>query len=325
MSDARSVSIVVPVYQGEHTLDALIGEIAPFVEPTISPKGCTFRIAEVVLVHDGAVDGSAAVMEALSDKFPFVRPIWLSRNFGQHAATLAGMASTVSEYVVTMDEDGQQTPAAIGAMLDHALEHDAQLVYAWPTNPAPHGPLRNTASHFAKWFFVHVLGNDQIGRFNSFRLIEGQIARGVAAYGGENIYLDVALSWVVAQAEHCPVELRAERGRSSGYTFGRLFSHFWTLVLTSGTRPLRWIAYLGIVSILLGLSFSALAVWQKLMAQIPVQGWTSMIIVICLFSGMILVSLGIIAEYLGITVSMAMGKPPYLIVTRPRGKPRNGA
>src|SRR5690349_20113754 len=100
------------------------------------------------------------------------------------------MASTVSEYVVTMDEDGQQPPAAIGTMLDRAIEERSQLVYAWPTNPPPHALWRNFASRAAKWIFVKLLGNPQIGHFNSFRLIEGQIARGVAAYGGGNVYLD---------------------------------------------------------------------------------------------------------------------------------------
>jgi undecaprenyl-phosphate 4-deoxy-4-formamido-L-arabinose transferase len=218
--------------------------------------------------------------------------------------------------VVTLDEDGQQDPRDVGRLLDEALEHRARLVYAQPTNPPPHGFLRNRLSAFAKWLFVRVLGNP-IGVFNSFRLIEGEVARGVAAYCGANVYLDVALSWVVGTARHCPVALRMERGRPSGYTLRRLLHHFWQLVLTSGTRPLRFIAFLGGISIVFGGLISAFVIWQRLQHKIPVQGWTSMIIVICLFAGLILVSLGIIAEYLGVAVSMALGKPAYLIVARP--------
>ena len=149
------------------------------------------------------------------------------------------------------------------------------------------------------------------------RLIEGEVARGVAAYCGANVYLDVALSWVVGTARHCPVALRMERGRPSGYTLRRLLPHFWQLVLTSGTRPLRFIAFLGGISIVFGGLISAFVIWQRLQHKIPVQGWTSMIIVICVFAGLILVSLGIIAEYLGVAVSMALGKPAYLLVSRP--------
>jgi len=242
--------------------------------------------------------------------------VWLSRNFGQHPATLAGMACTVAAWVATLDEDGQQDPRDVGKLLDEALDHRARLVYARPTNEPPHGFVRNRLSALTKWTSVRVLGSG-IGAFNSFRLIEGEVARGVAAYCGANVYLDVALSWVVGSARHCPVALRQERGRASGYTLKRLLRHFWQLVLTSGTRPLRFIALVGGASIVLGFVISAFVVWQRLQHKVPVQGWTSMVIVICLFAGLILVSLGIIAEYLGVAVSMAMGKPAYLIVSRP--------
>jgi glycosyltransferase involved in cell wall biosynthesis len=312
----HEVSVVVPVYQGEHSLEALAGEVAPLTLSQATPGGRRFRVVEVVLVHDGAVDRSADVMRALGTRHPFLRMIWLSRNYGQHAATLAGMASTTAEWVVTLDEDGQQDPRDIGRMLDQAFDHRARLVYARPTNAPPHGVLRNLLSDLAKWLSTWVLGS-RIGAFNSFRLIEGEVARGVAAYCGANVYLDVALSWVVGKARHCPLAMRTERGRPSGYTLRRLLGHFWQLVLTSGTLPLRFIALLGGFSILFGVLSSAFVFWQRLQHKIPVQGWTSIFIVTCLFSGLILVSLGIIAEYLGVAVSMAMGKPTYLIVSRP--------
>jgi polyisoprenyl-phosphate glycosyltransferase len=312
----HEISVVVPVYQGEHTLQVLVDEIVPLITPQTTPAGFRFRIVELLFVHDGAVDSSADVMRSLASQYPFVRTIWLSRNYGQHPATLAGMASTIAEWVVTLDEDGQQDSRDIGRMLDEALSQSARLVYAKPTNPPPHGIMRNALSRSAKLISSKMLGN-RIGAFNSFRLIEGEIARGVAAYCGANVYLDVALSWVVGSAAHCPVELRTERGRPSGYTFRRLFRHFWQLVLTSGTLPLRFVALMGAFSIVFGFLISVWVAWQRLQNKIPVQGWTSIFIVTCLFSGVILVSLGIIAEYLGVAVSMAMGKPAYLIVSRP--------
>jgi glycosyltransferase involved in cell wall biosynthesis len=313
----HEISMVVPVYQGERTLAALAGEVAPLTVPQKTPAGRPFRVIELVMVHDGAPDDSAAVMKALAEQHPFVRVVWLSRNFGQHAATLAGMASTVGGWVVTLDEDGQQNPADIGKFLDRALDRGGRLVYAHPTNPPPHGVVRNAFSSTAKWLFVHGLGA-HIGRFNSFRLMEGEVARGVAAYCGANVYLDVALSWVVGNAEHCPVELREERGRRSGYTVRRLLRHFWQLVLTSGTLPLRLTALLGVFSIMFAFGYSGYQLWKWDQHQIPVPGWTSTMIVMCVFFGLVLISLGIVAEYLAFAVSMAMGKPAYLIVSRPR-------
>jgi undecaprenyl-phosphate 4-deoxy-4-formamido-L-arabinose transferase len=313
----HEISLVVPVYQGERTLAALAQEVAPLTTLQTTPNGRPFRVIELVLVNDGASDGSAGVMKELAAQHPFVRPIWLSRNFGQHAATLAGMASTVGGWVVTLDEDGQQNPADIGKFLDCALDRQARLVYAHPTNPPPHGFLRNSFSSMAKWIFIHGLGA-HIGRFNSFRLMEGEVARGVAAYCGANVYLDVALSWVIGRSEHCPVELREERGRRSGYTVRRLLKHFWQLVLTSGTLPLRLTALLGVFSIVFAFGYSGYQLWKWQSHQIPVPGWTSTMIVLCVFFGLVLISLGIVAEYLAFAVSMAMGKPAYLIVSKPR-------
>jgi polyisoprenyl-phosphate glycosyltransferase len=315
----HDVAIVVPVYQGERTLAALLDEILPLTRPRTTPAGRRFRVGEVLLVHDGARDASAAVMQTLAAQHSFVRLIWLSRNFGQHPATLAGMASTAAGWVATLDEDGQQNPADIGLMLDEALGGGALLVYARPTDPPPHGALRNLASRATKALSVALLGGRSLGAFNSFRLMRGDVARGVAAYCGANVYLDVALSWVVPAARHCPLRLRPERGRTSGYSLRRLVSHFWQLVLTSGTRPLRLIAFLGVFAMCLGAMISTWVVWGWLVHQVPVSGWASMMIVICFFSGLILFSLGVIAEYLGVAVSMAMGKPSYFIVTRPIG------
>ena len=319
----HAVAVVVPVYRGERTLEALFAELEAMSAPHSTPAGHRLCVSEILFVHDGAVDDSASVMQSLARKTPLVRVLWLSRNFGQHPATLAGMASTSADWVATLDEDGQQDPRDIGKLLDEALAHGAQLVYARPTNEPPHGWVRNHMSALVKWVFVQVLGNRELGAFNSFRLIEGEIARGVAAYCGANVYLDVALSWVVTGARHCPVELRRERGRPSGYGLARLIGHFWQLILTSGTRPLRLIALLGLLAIVLAVAIAAYVAWGRLQHQVPVQGWTSMIIVVCFFAGFILVSLGIIAEYLGVAVSMAMGKPPYLIASRPPPSGRN--
>ena len=156
-----------------------------------------------------------------------------------------------------------------------------------------------------------------MSRFNSFRLIRGDIARSLAAYCGHGVYLDVALSWVVGRWTTCPVWLRPERGRPSGYTFGKLAAHFGRLILTAGTRPLRMISILGLLSVLLGMALSVAIVWAKLTRQIPVQGYTSLLVAICFFSGVILFSLGVIAEYLGVTLTMAMGRPLYVTVSRP--------
>lgn len=166
MTDPTRISVVIPTYAGQHTLPVLIEEIEKLRHiQAISNK---FVISEVLLVHDCGRDRSDKIIENLAEKYSFVRPVWLSRNYGQHAATMAGMASATGDWVVTMDEDGQHDPACIEMMLDVALNQSLQLVYAEPVNPPPHGPTRNFCSRATKLISTRVLGNQAMGRFNSF-------------------------------------------------------------------------------------------------------------------------------------------------------------
>jgi undecaprenyl-phosphate 4-deoxy-4-formamido-L-arabinose transferase len=243
--------------------------------------------------------------------------VWLSRNYGQHAATLAGMASATGDWVATIDEDGQQDPVCIGDMLDAALAKSLQLVYAQPTNPPPHGWLRNALSRAAKAITVRLIGESEFGRFNSFRLVDGEIARTLAAYCGNGVYLDIGLFWITARIGHAPVRLRSEMGRPSGYSYIKLLGHFWTLVLTTGTRPLRLITLMGFGSVVLAVAIAGYALYGKVSGGAPVQGWASLLIVVAFFSGCILTALGVIAEYLAVTMSIVMGKPLYVVGSKP--------
>jgi undecaprenyl-phosphate 4-deoxy-4-formamido-L-arabinose transferase len=310
------LSIVIPVYRGEHSLPALVREIAPLASAQTTPAGHAFQVCELLLVHDCGPDRSDRTLEALPQQYPFVRPVWLSRNYGQHAATMAGLASASGDWVATLDEDGQQNPVDIAAMLDAALASQLQLVYAQPSNPPPHGWLRNALSRTAKRISGKLLGNSAAGQFNSFRLIDGEIARTLAAYCGNKVYLDVGLTWIAGRIGHCPVALRNE-GRPSSYSYLRLIGHFWNLVLTTGTRPLRLITIVGVCAMLLAFVIAGVVVYQKVHGQVPVQGWASLVIVVTFFSGGILAALGVIAEYLAVTMGIVMGKPLYVVATKP--------
>jgi polyisoprenyl-phosphate glycosyltransferase len=316
-SALHRVSIVIPVYGGEKTLPTLIKEITPLTLMQTTPGGVRYVVCEVILVHDCGPDQSDRVLEDLEAQHSFVRPIWLSKNYGQHAATMAGMASATGDWVATIDEDGQQDPADIGMMLDYAMSSSLQLVYAQPTNPPPHGWLRNTLSRIAKTIAAKILGNSQMSKFNSFRLVDGEIARTLAAYCGNGVYLDVGLFWIAGRIGNCPIRLRNELDRPSGYSYYKLFRHFWTLIITTGTRPLRLITLMGFCSVILAIGISGYALYSKFYLDVPVQGWASLLIVVSFFSGATLTSLGVIAEYLAVTMGIVMGKPLYVISTKP--------
>jgi len=317
----HEVSVVVPVYKGEATLNELLLEISPLTAVVRSPGGANWRITEVLLVFDNGPDGSDDVIRELQVAYSFVRPVWLSRNFGQHSATLAGMASSGSEWIVTLDEDGQHNPADIAVLLDAALADAAPLVYAKPMNEPPHGLMRNLASRSAKVIVSKLSGNPAMTDYQSFRLVLGEVGRSIAAYSGAQVYLDVALGWVASKYTTAGVELRHDSRRTSGYSLPTLFRHFWRLILSSGTRGLRLVSALGAIFAFAGLLLAIIFIIERLTSGDLPAGWTSQITVILIASGAILFSIGVIAEYIGVVVNMALGKPPYLIINDPENGP----
>ncbi len=316
--DALTVSVVIPVYRGEDTLPALMAEIEPLTTPQRTPQGHEYLVHEVILVWDRGPGHSDDTIRELARRYPWVRPLWLSRNFGQHAATLAGMTSSGGDWIVTMDEDGQQDPAFIAAMLDRAYQQRAQLVYATPTNGPPHSTLRNTGSRLTKRLFADALAEGDFAEFNSYRLVLGEIGRSVAAYTGAGVYLDVALSWVVADVTTCPVVARAEGRAAGAYTYRRLLSHFGRLIVSSGTRPLLFVSWLGVLFVILGLLASVWVIYQRIIGELVIAGWASTFIALMLIGGAVLLSLGIIAQYVGAATNMSLGKPLYVLVQDPR-------
>lgn len=315
--DEYTISVVIPVYRGADTLPDLIEELAQFRRASTTPDGRSFIIDEVLLVWDQGPDESDRIIRELDATYSWVRPVWLSRNFGQHAATLAGMSSSAGNWIVTMDEDGQNDPSFIGAMLDTAFVEHAQLVYARPTNRPPHGWFRNTASAATKRLFQHVLSDGKLPTFSSYRLISGEIARSVAAYVGPGVFLDVALSWVVARVSITPVRARIEGRDATSYNLRSLISHFWRMVISSGTRPLRLVTGLGFLCGGVAVVVAAWAIIERLGGAVNVTGWASTFVAILFVGGAVLVALGVIAEYIAMATSLSMGKPVFLIVGDP--------
>ena len=320
----HSIAVVVPVYLGAKTVDHLVEEIKEMCKVTNTPNGLRFKITELVLVNDCGSDGSDVELRRIEAKHSFVHVVWLSRNFGQHAATIAGMAATSADWIVTMDEDGQHDPCSIGDLLDKAVDGRLQVVYATPMTSAAHSKVRNAASSTAKLVMSWMAKGVSSRSFSSFRLISGEIGRSLAAYAGPSVYLDVALSWIVDRVGTVKTPFRPEGRPTSGYSTRGLFSHFWKLALTSGTQPLRYVSLSGAFFALLGAGLSVKIIVDRVMRGIPVPGWTSVMVSIFAIGGVVLISLGVIAEYVGVIVRSTFGQPTYLAVRDPMKSPVYG-
>jgi undecaprenyl-phosphate 4-deoxy-4-formamido-L-arabinose transferase len=312
------VSVVVPVYLGEQTLDELTKQVLPLTKGTVTQGGRSFIVNEIIFVHDCGPDNSAEVIERICREQTCVKAVWLSRNFGQHAATTAGMAATRSEWVVTMDEDLQHDPNEIGNLLDRAIDAKADIVYGKDNKTKVHGIKRSLASRFAKITVGLLVGNTAPRDYSSFRFISGPIARGVSAYMGEGVYLDVALGWITERVRTCDVTNRFEYRNNSGYTFKKLFGHLLRLVLSNGTRPLRIVTISGVSIASFGLVYACFVVAELILFGEPVRGWASLMVALTVIGGLVLISLGVIAEYFGLAVRAALGKPSYFVLQNKR-------
>jgi polyisoprenyl-phosphate glycosyltransferase len=309
----QTLSVVIPVFHGGEALGGVIAELMEVTDPIELAPGVLVRLDEIVLVCDnpsiGVSERDRLLQFQTSDHR--IRVLWLTRNFGQHPATIAGIVSTSGDWVTTIDEDGQHDPAELAAMLRVAARVGTPLVYAKPTNPPPHSALRNLASRTAKALFRTISGASS--EFHSFRLVEGSIARSACAFMGESVYLDVAMRWSCGEAALCPMKMRAE-GSKSAYNYRRLMSHLARMVLSSGTRPLRLVAAFGVLVGISGIGLAAFVIQRRLTgAYASTPGWASEIVTLLMLFAVLFITIATLAEYLSFAAGNSIGKPLYVV------------
>lgn len=311
--DVRTLSVIIPVFRGEQTIEPLVREILELGHEATSDRSRS-RLIEIILVNDCGPDGSDMVLRRLEAEEPEVSVIWLSRNAGQHAATLAGISASRGEWIVTLDEDGQHDPASIRTLLEACLAERCHLAYG--VGRPPHRLLRRATSRIAKSLFrVAGGGGDDWLNFSSFRVMYGEIARFVAATAGPWVFLDVALSWSVSRVTAREVPLRTEGRPAISYSWPRLAQHFLRMVASLGARPLAFIVVAGIGSGIGGLALAAFAASQRAAGPIGPPGWTSLIATQLIGFGVVLISLGVVAGFLSVLLIIALGRQPYTAVS----------
>lgn len=315
-----AVSVVVPVYSGQDYLDDLVLALAQ-VRDDWARNHNDVQLAEVLLVNDAAIDASPALLAQLADKYPWVEAITLSRNFGQHPATICGILHSSGDWVVTMDEDLQHRPEHIETMLRRAVTEHADVVYAAPEG-AVHGSWhRDLASRLYKRMLAYLARNPAIRNFSSFRLCRGTVARAGASVAGHETYFDVSLTWFTDRFtfETVPmVDDRFQTTGKSGYSIGRLVAHARRLLISSHTRLLRLVAYLGLAAIIVAGFFGVRALWSLVAgtSDVYVRGWPSLFVSTLFFGGLTAFLLVVTLEYLTNVVLHTQGKPTFFVVDR---------
>jgi glycosyltransferase involved in cell wall biosynthesis len=295
------LSVVVPVYNSEATLDALVLRLASTL------AGSNY---EILLVNDGSRDGSWASIERLARTVPEVRGIDLVRNSGQHNATLCGIRLARGEMVVTIDDDLQYRPEDIPLLLER-LVNGVDVVYGKAVS-GEWGRLRNLASKLMKSALRTAIGASTAEMVSSFRVLRAGVRDGFASYQAPLSNVDVLLTWGTSRFASVPVTLDRRRGGQSNYSFYTLFVHTWNMVTGFSTLPLQIATAVGFFFTLFGLAVLAYSLgrWAFFGA---VQGFTFIASTISLFAGAQLFALGIMGEYIARVFQRTSGQPAYLV------------
>lgn len=314
-----TLSLVTPVYRGRALLPALIDRVDA-VRRCLELEAAPLRIIEHVLVDDGSTDGSDEVLAELAAARPWVTVVTLSRNFGQHPATAAGILHCAGEWIATLDEDLQHPPERMLELLRAAIDGRADLAYGRTAGRVHSGP-RDLSSRLFKRALAASAGNRDLALASSFRVIRGEVARGASAAADHETYLDVALTWFTDRIAGTELDLHDDRyGRDrSGYSMRSLISHARRAVISSQTKMLRAAAVLGIVAVVVAAALlvrTLVVVGTDTGADVP--GWPSLFTAVLFFGGVLCVLLVVLLEY---SVSSALhlkGKPTFFPVDRRR-------
>ena len=303
--DQRSgISVVVPAYRSPGTLEQLCDEVEAHVAPLVDT-------IEIIFVDDGSGDGTWPEIQRLAAERPHVHGITLLRNYGQHNALLAGLRAADLPLILTIDDDLQNPPRVVGKLLDQ-LTDEIDLVYGRPTQE-PQGALRNASSRLTKRLMSSALGPEVYPRSSAFRLFRRELVGAADSVHDPNISVDVLLSWATNRITDVTVEFDQRSSGASGYTLRRLVRHAINMVTGYSTRPLRWMSLFGLMCATLGFAMLVWVLARFLLGDIDVAGFTFLAAAITLFSGVQLLSLGVLGEYIGRMHFRSMGKPSYAI------------
>ena len=299
-----SVSIVVPVFNSELTLRALIERL----EPVLRTVADTF---EVILVNDGSRDQSWLVAAELARAHSFVRAMNLMRNYGQHNALLAGIRCARNEIIITLDDDLQNPPEEIPHLLAQ-IAGGFDVVYGVPEHEQ-HGLLRDLSSQVTKLTLQSAMGAETARHISAFRAFRTELRAAFENYCGSFVSIDVLLTWATTRFTAVTVQHDPRRAGVSNYTLRKLIIHALNLMTGFSTMPLQIASLIGFAFTLVGLVVLLYVVARFLIQGGSVPGFSFLASIIAVFSGAQLFALGIIGEYLARVHFRMMDKPSYAV------------
>lgn len=300
-------SIVVPVYNSEKTLEELYTRIRDVFDHTMKEN------FELILVDDSSRDNSYEVMEKLHKADSRVKIIQMAKNFGQHPALLCGFSFAKGDFIITMDDDLQHRPEEIPKMAAAINERDDVDVIIAKYENRKHNFIRKLGTKISIYATSKMLNKDSNLEITSFRLMRRFI---VEAILNTNTHLPQIGNLLVQSSNriiNIPVQHDSRKVGRSNYTFRHLARDLIYDITSNSAFPLILVRDLGIFSFIISILLGLFYLVRYFIYGVSVEGWTTLVLLILAYNGIILLAIGIIGQYLMNILNEAKKMPNYVI------------
>lgn len=303
------LSFVIPCYRSAQTLPLVIDEIRRTMEGPRFAAGYTY---EIVLVCDGSPDNTFEVIRSLAAEDSKIRGIDLARNFGQHAALMAGLREATGDIVICLDDDGQ-TPADQCDRLVDRIEAGYDAVYA-RYGHKQHSGFRNFGSAVNERMTRIMLGKPKELYVSSYFAVKRFVVEEMIRYENAYPYVMGLVLRTTRNITNVPVDHRQRTIGTSGYTLKKLFALWMNGFTAFSIKPLRIATISGGALAVLGFLYGAWTVIKHIFVN-PDQpvGWSSTMSALLFIGGMVMLMLGLIGEYIGRIYVSINAAPQYVI------------
>ena len=299
-------SVVVPVYNSEHTLYELYERVSKVFDETLHED------FEMILVDDGSKDHSYEVMEELHDKDNRVKIIQQARNFGQHPALLCSFKYVKGDFIITMDDDLQHPPEEIPKLVKVMNERDDVDVIIAKYEGRQHNIIRRMGTWVSVYATSKMLKKPRDLEITSFRLIRRFIVDAIVKMDVHLPQIGNLLVQTSNRIINVPVHHDARKYGKSGYSFKRLAKDLIYDITTNSAFPLIVVRDLGITSFIISVVLALFYLFRYFVYGVSVEGWTTLVLFMLAYNGVILLSIGIIGEYLMHILDEAKKMPNYV-------------
>lgn len=301
------ISYVIPCYHSDQSLGDVINGI---ISQQALHKKDTY---EIILVNDNPADATWDVICDLAGQHKEITGISMAKNSGQHSALMAGIRQAQGDVVVLLDDDGQTPPDQTYKLID-GLDENTDVVYGdYPEDKFASG-FRHLGSSINDWMARWLLHKPKGLYLSSFIAMKSYIAKEITSYTGPFPYVDGLILRSTTQIRNIDVEHKKREHGQSGYSIKKLLQLWLNGFTAFSVKPLRIAAVSGSCFTLIGFILAILVILQKMLLKDSIDaGWSSLMCVLLVIGGLIMMSLGLIGEYLGRIYMSLNNSPQYVI------------